>query len=310
MNVNLVSDRPASISLLRIFAMILLGYVVIGSTVSMGVMALLYDGNLMVAIADPLGHPEIRNIMLMAQGLGSLVGLVLVPWYYLRLIEKRQLAVLFKEMPSWQTSGVVLLLTIAFAVAISPITEWNAGIQMPSWTGALGDLLTDIERQAEVLIKLFTSNLTPSTFILVFVIVAIVPALGEEFVFRGLIQTELKRALENPHAAIWLSAAIFSAFHFQFFGFFPRLLIGALLGYLYYWSGSLWLPVLAHFFNNGVQVIALYLRQLNFISFDVESTESAPLGWVAAAVVVTFVLLRYSMNQLSAPVIISSDHSS
>ncbi len=303
MNVNLVSDRPASISLLRIFAMILLGYFMMGSVVSLLVMAILYDGNLGDAMANPLGHPEMRNILVLAQGLASFTGLVLIPWYYLRFLEQRHLSDLFKVMPSWEIIFAVFLITIAFGVAISPVTEWNASVQFPSWTGAMGEMFTNMEKQAELLIKLITSNLSPSVFALVFVVVAIIPALGEEFVFRGLIQTELQRAFGNPHAAIWVAAAIFSAFHFQFFGFFPRLLIGALLGYLYYWSGNLWLPILAHFFNNGIQMIALYMFQQGLHSMDVESTESAPLYLVALGAVTALALLYQIRNTSNTQVI-------
>ena len=307
MNVNLVSDRPASISLLRISAMILLGYFMMGSVVSLLVMAILYDGNLVDAMANPLGHPEMRNILVLAQGLASFVGLVLIPWYYLRFFEQRHLTDLFKAIPSWEIIFAVFLITIAFGVAISPVTEWNASVQFPSWTGAMGEMFTNMEKQAELLIKLITSNLSPSIFALVFVVVAIIPALGEEFVFRGLIQTELQRAFGNPHTAIWVAAAIFSAFHFQFFGFFPRLLIGALLGYLYYWSGNLWLPILAHFFNNGIQMIALYMFQQGLHSMDVESTESAPLYLVALGAVIALALLYQIRNTLNPQVISHRD---
>lgn len=299
MNVNLISDRPASISLLRIFAMILLGYLMIGTVVSLLVISLLYDGNLVEATSQPASHPEVRDILVLAQGLAALTGLVLIPWYYLRFFEQRQLSTLFKEIPTAKIIGLILIITMAFGLAISPITEWNAHIQFPSWTGGLGEFFADMERQAEVIVKLFTSNLTPSVFALVFIVVAIIPAVGEELVFRGMIQTELQRALGNPHAAIWIGAAIFSAFHFQFFGFFPRLLIGALLGYLYYWSGNLWLPMLAHFFNNGIQLVALYLYQQGVHSFDVESVESAPLFLVAVSLVIVMTLLYYSRNILT-----------
>ena len=307
MNVNLVSDRPASISLLRIAAMILLGYFMMGSVVSLMVMAILYDGNLTDAMTNPLGHPELRNILVLAQGLASFMGLVLIPWYYLRFLEQRHLSDLFQAIPSWKIIFSVFLITIAFGVAISPVSEWNASVQFPSWTGAMGEMFTNMEKKAELLTKLITSNLSPSIFALVFVVVAIIPALGEEFVFRGLIQTELQRAFGNPHAAIWVAAAIFSAFHFQFFGFFPRLLIGAILGYLYYWSGNLWLPILAHFFNNGILMIALYMYQQGLHSMDVESTESAPIYLVTLGAVIALVLLYQIRNAFNTQVISPRD---
>jgi len=94
----------------------------------------------------------------------------------------------------------------------------------------------------------------------VFIVAALVPAVGEELLFRGLLQNEFMRLTKNPHLSIWAIAFLFSAIHMQFAGFFPRFLLGALLGYLYYWSASLWLPILMHFLFNGIQVLASFLN--------------------------------------------------
>ena len=298
MNGTIISSRPASISLLRIFAMITMGYLVLGNVIATLVITLLYDGNLVEAVTFPADHPEIRNVILLAQGLASFVGLVLIPWYYLRVFEKKPLKIFFDKVPSGMWFAILSLTVIAFAVAISPVAQWNVNAELPAWTGGLGGYLKDMEKQAEVLVKLLTSNMSPAYFSCVFIVVAIIPGIGEELVFRGFVQTELVRAFKNPHIGIWLAAAFFSAFHMQFFGFFPRLLIGAMLGYLYFWSGNLWIPVIGHFLNNGLQVIGLYLYQLNIHKVDMESTESAPLAIVAVSVVATAGLLYYCKNNL------------
>ena len=310
MSANLISDRPASISLLRILVMLLIGYVVMGNVVAMLVIGFLYDGNLIEAIANPQDHPEIRNILLFAQGLAGLVGLVLTPWYYMRSIERRSPAVLFGKIPSAIWVGILAVVVIAFGVSISPVSQWNAEAHFPSWTGAIGDYLTSMEKQAEVLVRLFTANLTPATFSLILVVVSILPGIGEEFVFRGMIQTELQRAVGNPHVGIWIAAAFFSAFHLQFFGFFPRMLIGALLGYLYFWSGNLWVPIIAHMLNNGLQLLGIYLYQLNVHSFDPMSTESAPLAAVVSSLIVTLSLLYYCKKNLPPQSHTNSDRTS
>src|SRR5690606_4911795 len=125
------------------------------------------------------------------------------------------------------------------------------------------------------------------------VIIAILPAVGEEIVFRGLIQNELLRGTRNVHVAIWVAAILFSTIHFQFYGFVPRLLLGALFGYLYYWSGNLMLAILAHFVNNGVSVVALYLYQQGKFAFDIESQEAAPPQMVIISTILTAGLLYY-----------------
>ncbi len=127
-------------------------------------------------------------------------------------------------------------------------------------------------------------------------VIAVLPAIGEELVFRGLIQNELKRLTQNVHVAIWVSALLFSAFHLQFFGFVPRLLLGALFGYLYYWSGNLSMAVLAHFTNNAVAVFSLYYYQQGTLEYNAESTEAFPLSVILTSGVFTSLLLLYFRN--------------
>ncbi|MEM9546653.1 MAG: CPBP family intramembrane glutamic endopeptidase [Bacteroidota bacterium] len=91
------------------------------------------------------------------------------------------------------------------------------------------------------------------------VIVALLPAIGEELLFRGIIQKELVNRLANPHVAIFLASAIFSGIHLQIQGFLPKLFIGLILGYAYYWTKSLWYPMILHFINNGMQTLLLFL---------------------------------------------------
>ena len=95
------------------------------------------------------------------------------------------------------------------------------------------------------------------------------------------------------HVAIWVSAFLFSAIHLQFFGFVPRLLLGVLFGYIYYWSGNLLYPVLAHFINNGFTLVMLYLYQIGITEMDIENTESVPVMVVLVSVILTFGLLAF-----------------
>jgi len=290
MSSNLVSDRSAGVSLLSLLAMLIVGYVFVGNTIALIIISLFFEGNFMEAMEDPAGHPGIRNILVLAQGLASLVGLVFIPAFYLRTFESRSTQLFFTGIPSAKWFLVLALVVVSLAIAVSPITEWNANLELP---GQLGKVLRDFEDQAAQLVKAFVSNLSFGGFLMIFVVIAIIPAWGEEFVFRGMIQTELVRAFRNPHVAIWFAAAFFSAFHLQFFGFFPRLFMGAVLGYLYYWSRNLWVPIIFHFLNNGLQVTAIYLAQLEIHSYDVESTERAPLPAVAVSFLLLAGLLYY-----------------
>ncbi|MCR5646504.1 MAG: CPBP family intramembrane metalloprotease [Bacteroidales bacterium] len=100
-------------------------------------------------------------------------------------------------------------------------------------------------------------------------VIALIPAIGEELTFRGVLQQALTRRC-NPHVAIWLSAFIFSFIHFQFYGFLPRMFLGLILGYMFYYSGSLWTSILMHFINNGTAVVVAYLDYKGLANADWE----------------------------------------
>ena len=131
-------------------------------------------------------------------------------------------------------------------------------------------------------------------FALGLLVVAVLPAICEELFFRGMIQPLLLRATGSPHRAIWVTAIVFSAIHFQFFGFVPRMLLGALFGYIYYWSGNLRLAMLAHFVNNGLTVTLSYFSRRGDISLDPDKLPEAPLPvLLLSAAVGAAVLYRF-----------------
>ena len=108
-------------------------------------------------------------------------------------------------------------------------------------------------------------------------VIGILAGIGEEYLFRGILQPKLHHYTGNAHAGVWITAIIFSAIHFQFYGFLPRLMLGALFGYLYVYSGSLVYPIVAHILNNTFTVVAVYLNKLNIVEFDIEGT--AEIEW-------------------------------
>jgi membrane protease YdiL (CAAX protease family) len=122
-------------------------------------------------------------------------------------------------------------------------------------------------------------------FLAAIVILAVVPAIGEELLFRGILQNKITLLTKNYHVAIWVSAIIFSAIHFQFYGFVPRVLLGALFGYLYVWSGNLGVAILAHFINNGFTLFLIYAG----LSLDAVAPIELCVG--ATVLVITFLYL-------------------
>lgn len=154
--------------------------------------------------------------------------------------------------------GQWLLMTVVFMLAgffLSQFTFWiNKQIPLPDWAN-------DMEENTGNLINTFLVMDNVGEFLFTLFVVAVAPAIGEELIFRGILQKKLEENLSNPHLAILIASLIFSFIHFQFQGFLPRVVLGLLLGYLFYWTKNLWVPIFAHFFINGIQVVASYFMQ-------------------------------------------------
>ena len=185
---------------------------------------------------------------------------------------------------------------------LSWIIEWNATMVLPNFMSEIEHWMRASEQRAERLIKAMLTFNGVGSLVYVLIIVAIVPAIGEELLFRAVLQKIFINWTKNAHIGIWISAILFSAIHLQFFGFFPRLLLGLLLGYIFYWTNSLWLPIWGHFINNSAVVISVYLypETLNQtgIPFGEESTNLlyALVSLVVSAIVVYFIWKPSRLN--------------
>src|SRR5690606_9694418 len=116
--------------------------------------------------------------------------------------------------------------------------------------------------------------------------IAIIPAIGEELLFRGGIQNIFYKWFKNPHIAIWAAAILFSAIHVQFYGFIPRMLLWALFGYLLVWGKSIWYPIIGHFINNGSAVVTAFIYQQQGKSIDeLDKGDTFPMaGYIFSAI--------------------------
>ncbi|MBQ8722014.1 MAG: CPBP family intramembrane metalloprotease [Paludibacteraceae bacterium] len=169
------------------------------------------------------------------------------------------------------------LVAFFFAVAalplISMLAEWNKGMELPSFLASVEEIMRQMEESALAMTEKFLNTSSFGMMIVNLFVMALLPAVCEEMMFRGWLQRVLGNRL-NYHVAIWVSAFIFSAIHFQFYGFVPRMIIGAALGYLYCYTGSLWASIIAHFTNNAAAVITAFLAYNGYtsINFDLIGT--------------------------------------
>lgn len=272
-----------------------LGFQLVGSFLGFFIAMPFFDGTLMDmanALADPVGNPNFKVPLMIVQGFGSAFGLIFVPWFIYTKIFKFKME--FRQAQfKLQPVLIIFLLVVFFMAVNSPVVEWNQNLRLPSSLAGVEQMLKGMEDEMRVLTDYMTSFDNFGQFLFGLIVIAVIPAIGEELVFRGLVQNHLFRITKNIHVAIWLAAFIFGAIHLQFYGMFARMLLGVLFGYLYYYSGSLFYAMLAHFVNNAVAVVAVYMSHKGTFDYTMDSPEALPWYQVLLSTVV-FVLLFFA----------------
>ncbi len=280
------------ISIAIFIATVFLGFVIIGPIIGFFLALPFYDGDF-VALANELTSGKtseaIRIPLWIMQGAASGIGLIVFPMLAYQFVVKMEVVKLMGR-GSFLVFGLTAAAVIVFMLPNSLVIEWNAELD---FTGPFWSWARELEERGEKLTKFLTTFQSTGEFIAAFFIIAILAAIGEEFTFRGWLQPALLKASGNAHLAVWASAIMFSAFHFQFFGFVPRMLLGVMFGYLMHWSNNLWVPIMAHFVNNGFMMVMMYLHQLKIVAFDAESSEALPLQYVIPFALLFIFLMMY-----------------
>ncbi|RZL17822.1 MAG: CPBP family intramembrane metalloprotease [Pedobacter sp.] len=214
------------------------------------------------------------------------IGLFLTPALLLAIFERKKPQHFYgMSAPKVNYLGIVFLIMICSTPFMAWVNLTNQQMHLPAALKGLEKWMRLQEDQAMVTTKAILSTKTIAGLLANLFVIAIMPAICEEFIFRGGLQRTIFRWLKNPHVAIWVSAIIFSAIHVQFFGFFPRLFLGAAFGYLYFWTGSIWYAVFAHFLNNAYAVIvAFYLQKQNLPLDDSDDLGIAWYGYLISAI--------------------------
>ncbi|MCL2683290.1 MAG: CPBP family intramembrane metalloprotease [Bacteroidales bacterium] len=175
----------------------------------------------------------------------------------------------------------ILLYAISFPF-LAYLIKINEAMTFPESMAALEQMFREMEDKAKELTLRMLSGTSFMDLMSALLVMAVIPAICEEVFFRGVVLNNLMKRTSKLHLSVWLSAIFFSFVHFQFFGFLPRVVLGAFLGYAFVLSKSLWLPIVLHFLNNAIAVIAYYSYQKEWISEDPQTweTETATL-WMA-----------------------------
>ncbi|MDZ7742272.1 MAG: type II CAAX endopeptidase family protein [Bacteroidota bacterium] len=176
------------------------------------------------------------------------------------------------------------------------LADVNQQMNLPDSLSGLENWMKNSEEQARVLTEVFLSTTSIGGLAINMLMIAIIPAVGEEIFFRGILQRLFNQMTRNVHAAVIISALLFSALHMQFYGFLPRFALGLILGYLFAWSGSIWVPIIVHFINNGFAVMAMFLASHNMVETDLDSlgtTNSQPLVIISVMLVMLLMGVVY-----------------
>ncbi len=235
--------------------------------------------------------------MKIAQGLSSIFMFVVPPivYYYVTRMKHQMHDLGFRKPahPWWLLLLGIALMFISLPVT-NQLTRWNEAMSFGGVFEKLEEYLKMLEETAAATTEKMLNVDTIGGLLLNLLVIALIPAVGEELTFRGVLQQGLCRKM-NPHAAIILSAAIFSFIHFQFYGFLPRMFLGILLGYMFYITGSIWTSIAMHFVNNGTAVVVYYLNHRGIIEVDAEHFGEATVSWlVVISAVVTVALIAWS----------------
>jgi len=251
---------------------------------------------------------NLRTIKQM-QLIQSLSLFVALPLLLATLWSQQPLSYLQLKTKSSPANYLLVICTMLTAIpAINFVASINQQISFPESLSGLENWMRTTENELQALtIRLVNVNRI-SDLIFNLLLIAVLAGLGEELMFRGIL-FKLLREWKNSIFAIWVAAFIFSSIHMQFYGFFPRFMLGALFGYMLVWSGNLWLPILAHTINNGVAVIFYYLKfnGVSVINIDTIGTGDTVYLAITSAILTTLgivILRKKLLKETSSDIII------
>jgi membrane protease YdiL (CAAX protease family) len=202
---------------------------------------------------------------------------------------------LLKKGLTLKQGAIAILFAVAALPMISLLAEWNKGMELPQFLASMEEMMREMEESSKVLTERFLNTTSEWMLFVNLLVMALLPAVCEEMMFRGWLQRALGQSVDY-HTAIWVSAIVFSAIHFQFYGFIPRMLIGAALGYLYYYTGSLWAPIVAHFTNNAAAVVTAFLSYNGYTSIDFDLIGTGNTWYLSVASVAVCVALLFRLQ--------------
>lgn len=239
-------------------------------------------------------QPEYASMAQFANALASIIAFGLPSIALAFLVKGNWMANMgFTPMKSYQSAGIVILVALTGMILSGALGSLTEKIPIPTdfknWAEGL-----EAQYKKAMLSMTHMSSLKDLAFALI--AVAVIPSIIEEVYFRGTLQKIVLDLTGKPYAAIILTAIFFSAIHFSFYGFLSRMALGIVLGYVYHYSKTIWLPILLHFLNNGIAVVILYSIRHNPANVEKMMDDNLPIYWGIIALVGIYYLLKQLKN--------------
>ena len=248
-----LQEKPYWIQLI-VLALFMVGGLLLFSSLGSLIVMLLYHTASLLETSDPVTAIRISQTF-------ATIGTFLLPALLFAYCQNRQCFHYNSAncLPDFSMTIIVLVVSATLLPVVSVLSTFNMQI-MPQ-EGVVAEFMRNLEETANQILQMVTSRRSTWDLVANLLVFAVLAGVCEEFLFQGTLQPLMTKWTRNPHVGILLTAFIFSVLHFQFYGFIPRFALGVYLGYLFYWSRSLWLPVIAHVMHNALSIIADYTLQ-------------------------------------------------
>ena len=274
---------------------------VVASTILAGLLSMpiwtAMTGESALKIEEGMLNPANSNAVKVIQIITAVVGFLLPALLTAQILNRRPMKLLgFKGAINWQEISLVFGIVLMALFVSAGLAYFNQNIPVDaSWKIRFDKMEADYIKQASAILSLNNFG----EYLLAIFIMAFLPALCEETLFRGGLQNFLSRSTKKPWLAIVIVSIIFSVAHFSFYGFLSRVFLGMMLGAIYHYSGKLWLSILAHFINNAIAISVVYATKMNGKSVAEAMNDSSDASWYGIFALPFLIALFYFFRKIT-----------
>jgi uncharacterized protein len=232
------------------------------------------------------------------------IGLFLIPALLLASILRKdgESFLSMDHTPAFFSTVLIIILIIIIIPVISWTGVVNSEMKLPGWLSGVEKMVMEKEERASDILGLLMRSESIGGMGLNLLILAVIPSFAEELLFRGIFQQLLIRVFRSGHGGVWITAVLFSAVHFQFYGFLPRMILGLVFGYLFLWTSSLWSAIIPHFLNNAIPVVITFISEHKELADRMkDETRIFPFIPVVLSALILYYIWYFNRNKTDRP---------